>query len=445
VSALLSRIPPEIPVKWIICWLLLPNMAVVLMWQFAGLKMQALIIMAGIAALIFSQIPSLLVRTVGAISIFSMISMLYVARLFGIPPLNFSVVAQFLTEVRPLRSPEYALAGAVMAVILILIVRLTPRVERFHSRKQFLAAGVAILLFGLLDSSLAQTQWSGLKAPVPGRSVDSAVKQTGFTPAAAQGRHVLVIMVEALGKPVGAPERELFEADWNRANWRSRYAVQTGSTRFEGSTIYGELREMCGTTTHYEYFDFSKADCLPKRFAQAGYETTSMHSFDSGLFERTTWYPKTGFKTMMFDEELAKAGAGACEGVFPGRCDVDVAKLVKQRLSEADKPQFIYWLTLNSHSPVIADGTLGTNDCTLGTQEWRYALPVVCRLFEVHHTLANSIDRLVMAPDLPPVDILIIGDHRPPMFDRQANARFDQDHVPWVYLRAKDRTELAAR
>ena len=64
-------------------------------------------------------------------------------------------------------------------------------------------------------------------------------------------------------------------------------------------------------------------------------------------------------------------------------------------------------------------------------------------MFELHHALANRIDQIVMAPNLPPVDILIVGDHRPPLFDSDANARFDQDRVPWIYLRARDRSAAA--
>jgi len=439
VSALLSKIPPDFPAKWILCWLLLPNIVIVLMWQIAGKPMQAFIVMSGIAALILSQIPSLAVRTLGAISIFAMISVFYVARLFGIPPLNLSVVAQFITEVRPLRSPEYAMAGAVLAALLVLVMRVTPKVERFHSRTQYLYAAMAICLFAMADSSISQARGIGLKPPLAGSIADSAVKQTGLAPQVAQGRHVLVILVEALGKPVTSPERELFAADWNRPRWKSRYTVTTGSNRFAGSTTYGEMRELCDTTTHYDAFDFAKADCLPERFVRAGYETTAIHSFTANFFDRTTWYPKTGFENLVFDENLRKTGARACQGIFPGRCDVDVAKVVQDRLTQADKPQFIYWLTLNTHAPVIADESLGTERCTLGTPQWRYGFPVVCRMFELHHALANRIDQLVMAPDLPPVDILIVGDHRPPLFDREANARFDQDHVPWIYLRAKDR------
>jgi hypothetical protein len=443
VSALLSRIPPDIPAKWILCWLLLPNIVIVLMWQVAAKPMQAFILMSGIAALIFVQVPSRLVRTIGAISIFVMISVFYVARLFGLPPLNLAVVAQFITEVRPLRSPEYAMAGLVLTALLILILVTTPKVERFRNRTQFLYAGVAIGLFALIDSSLTQVRIVSLTPPAAGEKADPAVKQVGLTPAGAQGRHVMVILVEALGQPLASPERELFEADWNRPRWKQRYTVTTGSNRFAGSTTYGELRELCDTTTHYGAFDFGKADCLPKRFTRAGYETTAIHSFSANFFDRKTWYPKVGFQNLVFNDDLGMLGVRDCQGIFPGRCDVDVGEVIRKRLTQADHPQFIYWLTLNSHAPVIPDETLGTIQCSLGTAEWRTEFPVICRMFKVHRALANSIDELVMSPDLPPVDILIVGDHRPPLFGRESNARFSQERVPWVYLRAKDRPRPA--
>lgn len=425
------------------CWLLLPNIVIILMWQVAAKPMQSFILMSGIAALIIAQVRSRAIRTIGAIVIFVMVSIFYVARLFGIPPLNLAVVAQFITEVRPLRSPEYAVAGLVLAALLLLVLRMTPNVERFHNRTQFLYAAVAIGLFAMLDASFSQAKGIGLTPPVEGEKVDSAVKQVGLAPQVIKGRNVLVILVEALGKPAASPERELFEADWNRPEWKKRYIVQTGSNHFAGSTTYGELRELCDTTTPYDTFDFSSADCLPERFVRAGYETTAIHSFSASFFDRTTWYPKTGFQNLVFDDALAKAGARACQGIFPGRCDVDVGKVIHDRLSRAGKPQFIYWLTLNTHAPVIADDTLGTTRCTLGKQEWRFGFPAICRMFELHHALANSIDELVMSPDLPDMDILMVGDHRPPLFDREANARFSQDRVPWIYLRAKDQPPAA--
>ena len=104
-SSLVSRIPPDFPAKWILGWLLLPNIVIVLMWQIAGKPMQAFILMSGFAALVLAQVPSRAVRTIGAIGIFVMISIFYVARFFGIPPLNLAVVAQFITEVRRTAPP----------------------------------------------------------------------------------------------------------------------------------------------------------------------------------------------------------------------------------------------------------------------------------------------------------------------------------------------------
>ena len=240
VSKIASRIPPDFPARWILCWLLLPTIVIILMWQVAAKPMQSFILMSGIAALIIAQVRSRAIRTIGAIVIFVMVSIFYVARLFGIPPLNLAVVAQFITEVRPLRSPEYAVAGLVLAALLLLVLRMTPNVERFHNRTQFLYAAVAIGLFAMLDASFSQAKGIGLTPPVEGEKVDSAVKQVGLAPQVIKGRNVLVILVEALGKPAASPEREL-----------------------------------CDTTTPYDTFDFSSANCLPERFVRAGYETTA--------------------------------------------------------------------------------------------------------------------------------------------------------------------------
>jgi hypothetical protein len=38
-------------------------------------------------------------------------------------------------------------------------------------------------------------------------------------------------------------------------------------------------------------------------------------------------------------------------------------------------------------------------------------------------------------PDLPPTDVLIVGDHAPPFFDRSQRSQFDPERVPWVLLK----------
>jgi hypothetical protein len=53
-------------------------------------------------------------------------------------------------------------------------------------------------------------------------------------------------------------------------------------------------------------------------------------------------------------------------------------------------------MTLNSHLPVLKSRGLGTADCSLGSRAWADAHPQVCRLFLVHHRLADAIDALAM-------------------------------------------------
>ena len=46
---------------------------------------------------------------------------------------------------------------------------------------------------------------------------------------------------------------------------------------------------------------------------------------------------------------------------------------------------------------------------------------------------------MAMDPNLPPTDFVIVGDHMPPFFNRDARLMFDDAHVPWLILRARDK------
>lgn len=406
-----------------------------------NVPMQAGLAITGGLALCLSQLPWLAIRTLGVAAITAIASTLYVCHLFAIPPLNIGLILQFLSDVRPMRSPEYALAGTVFLLILAAAVCLAPRVPRFSNRRQFLYAAVAVGVLVNLDGALAFDGRHDHRILPPTRTpIDSAVRQVALAPSPKPQRHVVLIMVEALGQPLTAEEKAIFTADWDRPEWRERYAVRHGTTQYFGSTTNGELRELCARWAHYSEFDFSKADCLPMHFRNGRYDTTAIHSFSGELFDRRSWYPRIGFGQMMFTGDLLRAGARRCDGVFPGVCDVDVPAIIARRLAQAQKPQFMYWLTLNSHVPVVTDETLGTSRCSIGPQGWRGEYPALCRLLQVHHRLADSISAMLMAPDMPPVDVLIVGDHKPPLFDRAESRRFDATRVPWIYLQAREST-----
>jgi len=138
-----------------------------------------------------------------------------------------------------------------------------------------------------------------------------------------------------------------------------------------------------------------------------------------------------------FREDLLASGVRRCGGVFPGACDEDVPARIGSKLKTARKPQLIYWLTLNSHLPVLQDASLHTQDCRFGGAALAAESERLCPLFAVHHQLSEAITRMALDPALPPTDILIVGDHMPPYFERDARVRFHGQHVPYVLLRAR--------
>jgi len=428
----------KFPIHWLIYWLLIPNVAIILMWPIGGPPMHAVLVLYGVFALLISQLPWRVARTVGVAALMVWIFTFYLSAMFSIPSLNFKLLFQFLMDVRPLRAPEYLLGAFVLASAFVLSLSRAPLVPRFNHALQFMLAALTVFAFSNLDSSVtARTSDSYRLLPEAGAPFDSAVKQVDLAPVPGRRRHVVLVIVEALGLPVAPEEKRLFAQFWLRPEWRKRYQVTQGSTPFFGSTTSGELRELCGRWSDYAHYDFDHADCLPSLFRAAGYSTVALHGFGGHLFNRMEWYPKIAFDKAEFADDLERLGARNCDGVFPGACDGDVPAIIGKMLAEAKRPQFIYWLTLNSHLPVIVDERTEGAQCSLGSAGWNDEFPRVCRVLQKHKVVADALDRLIMSPELPPTDFLIVGDHKPPFFDRESREHFDMGHVPWIYIRAR--------
>lgn len=429
-----SELLRELPWRWVLFWLFAPNLPIMLMWPVGGPPMFALLVLFGALALLVSQLPGVWLRALGAAVLTLWIYVFYLAAMFAIPALNFPMFFQFLLDVRPLRAPEYVIAGLVLFVAFAITVTCAPRVPRFTRLVHVAVAGLAVFAFAGVDAAISAKTRSGYRV-LPDTAFSSAVSQAGLTPASADRRHVLLVVVEALGLPTAPDEKRLFEAAWHRPGWESRFDTRHGSTPFYGSTTSGELRELCGLWSDHTRFDFGHSHCLPKRFREAGYEATAIHSFGGSLFGRREWYPKLGFQKIVFGDALLAQGLRQCDGVFPGACDPQVPPLIARQLRAAKAPQFVYWLTLNSHLPIPVDDQTAHGECIVGPPAWKTDYPRVCRLFQTHRQLADAIDAMIMAPDFPPTDVLIVGDHKPPFFDRGSRAHFDQRRVPWIYLR----------
>ena len=141
------------------------------------------------------------------------------------------------------------------------------------------------------------------------------------------------------------------------------------------------------------------------------------HSFTGGFFDRTQWYPNIGFRDALRPSSRMPArerpgSRGACDRG-------DIPRQIGAALREAREPRFLYWLTVNSHLPVLRNDRLQTENCAAFDATLDRDYPMVCRLLQLFDQTARA-GREICA-GFPDTDILIVGDHLPPF--RPASSR----------------------
>ena len=436
----------EMPWKWALWWVLLPNLAIVAMWPVGGPSMATPMFLCGIFAMIAAQQPHRMIRMGAMLGIFLTVLAVYVTKSFNIGLKNIIHVDQYVGELSPAQSPEYVAAGVILLISMGLALHFGSRTHKFVSRQQYVMAFAAVALLVNVDTLATEGTRGSYKAVAPaGTPIDSAILQNGINPQSIAAKNLIVIIVESWGVPNNDFDKRIDRAVWDTSPLQQRYTASRGISEYYGSTTNAEVREMCGVWADHNSFDFDNSHCLPERFKEAGFSATAYHSFNSEFFSRWEWYPKLGFESSHFEESLRADGADFCDGVFAGACDVDVPAVFGKDLKNSKSERnFVYWLTLNAHLPVASDEVLGTDECALGDAGWRGNYPMLCRSYRVHELVADSIFEEIMKEDFPESDILIVGDHMPPFFPRAIRSRFDAAHVPWIYLQNREALERKA-
>ncbi|MEM8702448.1 MAG: sulfatase-like hydrolase/transferase [Pseudomonadota bacterium] len=267
----------------------------------------------------------------------------------------------------------------------------------------------------------------------------SATLQTGLDVPSRDARKgdVLIVMVEGLGAISNPIQQNLLWEIFKTEQIRSSFDVTTGTSSYFSSTTAAESRELCmHWGDHRDFRDKPAYDCLPAKYRAEGYETASFHAYWGGFFDRTDWYPKIGFDTLFFRESIGKEAdmqdLRTCGLTFEGLCDDDVADKIEAFLEHrSGKPKFAYWLTLNTHIPIEAGAATPRLDCETGGpfKDW-----TVCSLTEMWMDLLYRIRDIALNPELKGLEILIVGDHHPPVWTRRGRNVFETGQVPWLHL-----------
>ena len=367
-----------------------------------------------------------------------------IALMFNLAPSDVGLALHLSAELDLLSSPFYvalALSLALLVVANIAVLTLKRDLLRRGNAVVLMGAAMVFAAADFLANTSAHYHFGTLYAG--GQPMDSAADSSGFNKAmtGTGGRNILVVVVEAMGHFADPKNEAFLLRSFADTELRKRYDISTGTTTYYGSTTAAELRELCDSREPYaRIVDGLQLDCLPHRMAARGYRTIAMHGFTRKFFEREVWYPKLGFEKVIFGEDLAETAERQCGGPFRGPCDVDLIPLIGRELKSAAEPTFFYWLTLSTHVPIAPREGTPQLGCDHGGGAMHQV--EVCYMTEMWSDLLSSLVRMTL--DIPPTDILIVGDHAPPLWSKAGRNLFTPGKVPWVRLTPREPSRVSA-
>jgi len=266
-----------------------------------------------------------------------------------------------------------------------------------------------------------------------------AMRDGGILPGGSNGDlpNVVLVLVESWGLAIDTPLKEALVEPYLQPNVSAQYEVIRGSVPFNGPTIPGEGRELCGSRIGFHLLTAPAADlqsCLPARLADLGYETIGVDGMSGHMFDRSTWYGTIGFQERWFHEQFQPQGLPDCNGALVGTCDADIAAWIGRRLdADSSRPKFIHWMTLNSHLPVPVPLSL-PNAAPCSAAEGLQPDSPLCSWYQLVANVHRSVAQLALDPLGRPTVFVIVGDHAPPFGDPSLRDRFSQSDVPYVVL-----------
>ena len=218
--------------NWALCWLLLPNLAFLPITIMGGPMRAPEIWLCGAVGLVASWF-GYWVRLVTFFALLAYLVLVFIASMFNMHVSMILSVVALVLDIRPAASPEYLIGGALLILVLALAARQLRRPSNPRGLQWIVAA--AALTYALAtadyvrarDSATAYNRLAPADAPF-----SSATRQTGFLKLADGERHVMIVMVEAMGLPTEPSLRARLDAIWTRPELAGRFEISQGDTAF---------------------------------------------------------------------------------------------------------------------------------------------------------------------------------------------------------------------
>lgn len=219
--------------------------------------------------------------------------------------------------------------------------------------------------------------------------------------------------------------------------------IDSGKFKVVGATLDGELREMCQfsiTNYNIDSMNFKQKkeniflSCLPNLLKKNGFSTAGFSSGSGSIYADATWHALAGIQENYFFENLSNPEM--CHS-FYGACDTELVPLIKN-FYQSQGRRFGFWLTLNTHYPYdLRDLKRNLLDCSkVGVNP----ISEPCRNLKLQRQFFAILNELSNSPEMAGVEVIVVGDHAPPIFDlsqKEKEAIFWPDYVSYLHFRIK--------
>lgn len=245
------------------------------------------------------------------------------------------------------------------------------------------------------------------------------------TLALSNGASVNLILVESLGVAIDSQDREALSAHILTPDTRHRLHI-SGTTEAYGSTLHGELRELCAGFLEYGLLgQHPEAHCIPNLMRRHGYSTEAFHANRASMYGRDRWYPRIGFA--QYDHVDPASSQTIHRGQWGGATDLTALPTFFDMSKRQQAPAFRYFLTISTHLPVIAlDGTVEDESCIerLGR--------AVCQHEQNMRKVFDTIATVVR--QYSDEWFVVVGDHPPPFLRPGERKNYMDRKVPyWIF------------
>lgn len=259
----------------------------------------------------------------------------------------------------------------------------------------------------------------------PGASPDVQPGVAAARIALARHENDWLVLMESGGYPTDPEMRELLYRPFLTEAMKARFDVDIGATPSVGSTIHGEIRQLCDGQLVDGLFGGANQHCLPHWFTAHGYSATAVHANKKAIYSREDWYPKIGFSTIVSSDlpDFPRNGEGGRWGTLDDISAIDWT--VAHEFARPDS--FVYLLTVSTHLPArLMAGAVVDPRCTA-----RHDSQSCLHLANMQLVLAHVAQAALALPD---TVVTLVGDHPPPFVSLSSTSAFDRTKVTRITL-----------